>query len=195
MTIPQIKTASRSDQDNVMGPLIMAFVQDPLMRWFFPEGHRYLKDFGPLTLAIGEKAFENETALYVEDDSGAALWLPPGVDVDEEKAGGLVEELFEGEKKDSVFKMLEEMGNYHPHDDPCWYLAVLGVDTNRQGEGRGALLMKDVLKRCDEDRTLAYLESSNPQNVSFYERHGFEIMGQINCGNPEPVHPMIRAPR
>ena len=29
----------------------------------------------------------------------------------------------------------------------------------------------------------AYLESSNPRNMSLYERHGFESMGKVQIGD------------
>ena len=33
----------------------------------------------------------------------------------------------------------------------------------------------------------AYLESSNPKNMSLYERHGFESMGRIQIGDSPPA--------
>lgn len=48
-----------------------------------------------------------------------------------------------------------------------------------QGKGFGAVLMQHALTPCDRDRTLAYLESSNPKNVPLYERYGFESLGTI----------------
>ncbi len=50
-------------------------------------------------------------------------------------------------------------------------------------EGLGALLMKHALRRCDEQGSVAYLESSNPRNISLYERHGFKIIGRIQSGS------------
>jgi len=35
--------------------------------------------------------------------------------------------------------------------------------------------MRHALARCDEESALAYLASSNPRNISLYERHGFEM--------------------
>ncbi len=86
------------------------------------------------------------------------------------------------------------MGQYHPHE-PHWYLAVLGVDVSRQGKGLGSLLMKHTLARVDAERMPAYLESSNPRNIPFYETHGFEVIGRIQSGATPVVTPMLRRGR
>jgi ribosomal protein S18 acetylase RimI-like enzyme len=39
------------------------------------------------------------------------------------------------------------------------------------------------------------LESSNPANISLYERFGFEVMGRIQTETSPPMHPMLRAAR
>jgi ribosomal protein S18 acetylase RimI-like enzyme len=69
------------------------------------------------------------------------------------------------------------------------------VEPNAQGRGLGAELMRHAVARCDEERALAYLESSNRRNISLYLRHGFEIMGEIRIGAAPLVTPMIRRPR
>ena len=46
---------------------------------------------------------------------------------------------------------------------------------SKQGQGKGAAMLKPVLEICDEQGLGAYLESSNPRNLSFYYRLGFEI--------------------
>lgn len=196
MSIPEIKSsANDADKERILSTLTLAFAQDPLMRWFFPDGHRYLSDFPRFLEAFGGNAFPNDQAYFVGDHDGAALWLPPGVHVDEEKAIETMTTTVDQAVLEQAAGLLEKLDDYHPHDEPCWYLAVLGIDINKQGRGLGALLMKDVLARCDETGTLAYLESSNPRNVSFYQRHGFEIMDELSLGNPEPLTPMIRHPR
>ena len=46
-----------------------------------------------------------------------------------------------------------------------------------------------------QEGALAYLESSNPRNISLYERHGFEVMGEIQVGAGPLMTPMLRQPR
>ena len=58
--------------------------------------------------------------------------------------------------------------------------------------GLGTVLMKHALRRCDEEGVPAYLESSNPRNISFYERHGFKIVGRIQSGSSPVLTPMLR---
>lgn len=196
MDIPQVKTATLDDKDKCLATLTMAFAQDPIARWMFPQAHDYLKNFANMAMMLAGAAFENGGAFYVEDFSGAAMWLPPGVDADESAGEAFIANAdLSEEMLGNLMKLMEEIDKYHPHDFPIWYLGMLGTDVTMQSKGRGALMMKEVLPRCDADGVVAYLESSNPQNVPFYERHGFEVMGEIWVGQPQAFTPMIREPR
>ena len=62
-------------------------------------------------------------------------------------------------------------------------------------EGWGAALMRHALARCDREALPAYLEASKPQNVPFYQRFGFEVLGEIQVGAAPPLTPMLRQPR
>ena len=55
--------------------------------------------------------------------------------------------------------------------------------------------MRHAVARCDREGALAYLESSNPRNISLYLRHGFEVIGEIRVGAAPLVTPMLRRPR
>jgi hypothetical protein len=52
-----------------------------------------------------------------------------------------------------------------------------------------------MLVRCDEAGLGAYLESSKPENVPYYQRFGFAVTGQIDLPDGPPLWPMWRAPR
>ena len=95
----------------------------------------------------------------------------------------------------AILGVLEQMDNYHPHDEPIWYLPAIGVEPAGQRKGLGSALLKHTLQLCDEMGTRTYLESSNPANIPLYERHGFEVIGRIEVGAAPPVHPMIREKR
>ncbi|WP_209434992.1 hypothetical protein [Pedobacter ginsenosidimutans] len=52
--------------------------------------------------------------------------------------------------------------------------------------------MTEALKAVDRDGLIAYPESSNPKNISLYQRHGFEVIGEIQSGNSPILRPMLR---
>ena len=146
------------------------------------------------TLAFGGGAFANDSAHCTDDCAGAALWLPPNVHPDEDALGKIVERTVAGSVRGHLLTMLEQMGQYHPAE-PHWYLPLIGVDPAHQGKGYGGALLTHALQRCDRDRTLAYLESTNPRNITLYQRHGFTAIGQIQVGTSPVMVPMVRHPR
>jgi GNAT superfamily N-acetyltransferase len=74
--------------------------------------------------------------------------------------------------------VLETMKRDHP-EESHWYLGVIGSDPTVRGEGFGQALMQSRLDRCDHERAPAYLESTNPDNVPYYQRFGFEVTRAI----------------
>ena len=69
------------------------------------------------------------------------------------------------------------MSRYYPNE-PHWYLPLLGVDPLHHGKGFGSALIQQTIVLCDRGNKFAYVESSNPKNIPFYERHRFELLAQ-----------------
>jgi GNAT superfamily N-acetyltransferase len=83
----------------------------------------------------------------------------------------------------------------HPHDEH-WYLALLAVDPLRQRTGLGGTLVGRTLDRCDREGLPAYLETTKEENIAWYARHRFALVGQlrpIRAG--PPIWTMRREPR
>jgi ribosomal protein S18 acetylase RimI-like enzyme len=139
-------------------------------------------------------SFEHGTAYVSADFRGTALWLPPGVNPNGEALERVFRDTARADHLADLLATFDEMEQRHP-DEPHWYLPMIGVEPHAQGKGLGAELMRHAVARCDQERTLAYLESSNPRNISLYLRHGFEVMGEIRIGAAPPVTPMLRRPR
>ena len=93
-----------------------------------------------------------------------------------------------------MFAMFEQMDAFHPRE-AHWHLPLIGVDPAHRGKGIGSALLRHVLRTCDRQKVLAYLEATSSQNVSLYERHGFEALGSIQVADAPPVVPMVRKPR
>ncbi|MFN3232949.1 MAG: GNAT family N-acetyltransferase [Alphaproteobacteria bacterium] len=185
---------AQADRDAVFKTLTLAFAGDPATRFLYPEPERYLKYQADSLELFGGKAFDEGTAYAIDDMGGVALWLPPGVQADGEVLADYMKKTTHPDRVDEAFGALGVMDDYHPKE-PHWYLAVLGVDPSRQGGGLGGKLLTHMLARVDEERLPAYLESSNPRNVSLYLRFGFEPQGTIELGGKPIMTPMLRPAR
>jgi ribosomal protein S18 acetylase RimI-like enzyme len=189
-----VRSTPLTERDSAIQTIVLAFAADPMARWSWPSAEQYLTYMPKLARAFGGRAFEHGSAHSTDTLSGVALWLPPGVGPDEEELMRLVQQSVAESLRPEVFQVFEEMGTYHPAE-PHWYLPLIGVDPAHQGKGLGAALLKLALDQCDRDRVPAYLESSNPRNISLYKRHGFESLGTIQVGSSPTLVPMLRTPR
>lgn len=97
-------------------------------------------------------------------------------------------------KLDDLLEVFSQMDAAHPAT-PHWYLPWFGVDCAVQGQGLGSQLMAPCLEIVDREHLAAYLDSTNPRDVSFYERHGFEVTGRWQAGDSPPIISMLREPR
>jgi ribosomal protein S18 acetylase RimI-like enzyme len=182
------------EQSRALDTLVLAFSADPVIRWLYPEARQYLTHFPGFLAAFGGKAFAEQTVWRLEAFSAVALWLPPRVDLDGNAIVAVLTETVAPEKHEDALAVLAQMDDAHPRF-PHWYLAWFGVDGAVQGQGLGGELMKHCLRIVDEDHLPTYLDSPNPRNISFYERHGFEVTGEAQAGACPPIVSMLRAAR
>jgi ribosomal protein S18 acetylase RimI-like enzyme len=189
-----VTTVAPSDAERAVAVIVLAFGGDPAARWTYPDPHDYLTHFPAVVRAFGGGAFAAGTAHRVGQFAGAALWLPPGVHPDESAMGAALERGVAAARLNEIGAVFERMRSYHPRE-PHWYLPLIGVDPARQNQGHGSALLRHALALCDRDRAPAYLESSNPANISLYERHGFVVLDTIQVGSSPRISPMLRTPR
>ncbi len=66
----------------------------------------------------------------------------------------------------------------HDPDEPHSHLGPLAVDATLQGRGIGTRVMGEYCARLDAAGQVGYLETDKPENVRFYERHGYTVTGE-----------------
>lgn len=189
-----VATVAEADEAKAIATVALAFATDPMMRWSFPDPAKYMAVVPDFIRAFGGGAIAEGTADVAGDFAAVALWLPPGIEPDGEAMGRIIEAHMPPEKMEDGGGLVEQMNKFHPHE-PHWYLPLIGTDPALQGKGFGADLMAHAIWRCDERGETAYLESSNPANVPFYERFGFKVMGEIQQGSSPRLIPMLRQAR
>ncbi len=184
-----------------------AFEQDPLMKWVFPDDAVRVKSLRRWWAFFLDHQPPGSELHGTRIDGCVAYWQPPQSKKDISK--GPEEADRGGSEGQMVFvaMMSELLGELAPSrmealgqmqqarlSEPHWYLAVLGTSPNQQSKGLGGRVLAPMLNRCDRIGELAYLESSNPANVGFYRRHGFEPLGEFTLGDGVLITPMSREP-
>jgi ribosomal protein S18 acetylase RimI-like enzyme len=191
-----IRKARREDIPSMGQMLARAFHDDPIVDWVFQDEDRrpkYTRRFfeGRARVLIGQRE------IYLAEDSAAAAmwarpdeWRDPPLQAFKELAiltPGV------GRRAVQVMRGLIEVESRHPKE-PHWYLAVLGTEPTRQGEGLGSALLGEVLEHCDRDEVPAYLETGTERNVAFYTRHGFKVRDEFRLPKGPPIWLMWRDP-
>jgi GNAT superfamily N-acetyltransferase len=194
MASPSVTEMTPADQAAATQTIVLAFAADPMARWTWPSAHQYLEAMPRMVRAFAGEGFSLGTAWCTDGYGAAAMWLPPGAHSDEDGLGAVIDSTVDKALRAETDPIFERMAEYHP-TEPHWYLPLIGADPARQGEGLGEALMAHALDRVDRDHAPAYLESSNPRNIPFYQRHGFEILGEIQVGSSPTLVPMLRPPR
>ncbi|MER7759391.1 GNAT family N-acetyltransferase [Streptomyces sp. NPDC097619] len=193
----EIRQAGQDDRDAVASLLDVAFREDPVSSWVFPDpDHRarvhgkFLGVFVDVTLAEGRVD-------YAADGSAAALWLriPAGEPEGEDEIPALMRRTADpdNERCELVGRLT---GAVHPTAEEHEYLLMIGVDPDRQGQGLGTELMAPVLERCDREGVPAYLEASSERSRELYERLGFAFTGTaVRLPEGPLMWPMWRKPQ
>jgi GNAT superfamily N-acetyltransferase len=183
--------------------LARAFFGYDLMVYAAPDPSRRERGVTALYDAILRDCFRLGEVHVTREGDGAACWLPPGVGMPslwrQIRSGMLRMPLRFGWHAFQRLVPYDTVARTLHHEYaamPNWYLAAIGVEPQRQGQGVGGALMQPILQRADDSKLPCYLETHRPDNVRLYERHGFEVMEQAAVpGHPIPVWAMLRRPR
>jgi ribosomal protein S18 acetylase RimI-like enzyme len=183
-----------AEVNHAIATLVLAFEADPVARWMYHAPDQYLLHIPRLFRALGASSFEAGAAHCSPDGAGVAIWLPAGVHGDSAPVEAVLADSVPGDMQRDVSALFEMTERYRP-SEPHWYLSLIGVEALHRNKGYGAALLEHGLHQCDREHLTAYLWSSNKQNTSLYQRHGFEVVATIQVGSSPPIFPMLRRSR
>ena len=194
----RVRQALRGDLADIAELWIDAFAADPYLRWIQPDDARW-PAFGRawFDFILG-LTFERGHTYVADPVDVAVAWVPPDLALvgpgDIERGAAILAEHGGAERSEQALAMILEARG-HALEVPHWTLQYIGVRSSRTGSGLGRLAVEPCLAECDNDGLPCGLVSTNPRNVPFYNRLGFEIDAEVR--GPDPVvslRPMSRAP-
>ncbi|HEY1739848.1 MAG TPA: GNAT family N-acetyltransferase [Acidimicrobiia bacterium] len=197
MAVDDVRRAERRDIDALATTLALAFDDDPLTTWLFPDAAARRRKLPAFFRALLRASLPFGEVYTASDAHAAAIWNPPGTFpmgwYKDAKLGVTTARLV-GLRLSSIAGGLLYFQSHHPKERH-WYLQMLGTQPDWQGKGVGSAIIAPVLERCDRTGERVYLESSKEQNIPFYARHGFEVTDEVHIPRGPTVWAMWREPR
>jgi ribosomal protein S18 acetylase RimI-like enzyme len=195
--VTEIRLAALEDAPELGRVFGLGFEDDPVLSWVFRDPGRVEKLTAMFTFLLREDFVPPGSTWCT--DGAAAAWRPPGeAERGDEHLDRFFAAMSAAPTTDDDFTRLAAMGEAveaaHP-TEPHWYLGVIATLPERRARGLGTTLLEAALQVVDESHRPAYLESSNPRNITIYERHGFEVTGRIHIDDGVWMTPMWRAAR
>jgi GNAT superfamily N-acetyltransferase len=193
--VSDITLATAADADEVARILAAGFADDPVMSWLFSPERRAEKLAAFFTF-LAREALVSMGATFVLGGS-CASWAPPNPPAWPADRSAHYAEALGPVCTAGDFERMQILGDVvdkaHPRQ-PYWYLGFLATVPEQRGQGLGAHLLEQGLTTVDAARLPAYLESTNPRNVTLYERHGFRATGRLALPGGPSLIAMWREP-
>lgn len=194
MSTQTIATAQETDLPRVVDTLTAAFLDDPVFNWLCPDPERRRATYSGWFSVITHAILPRKSIFTTADGDGATVWVPPGQPIADDMEAFASSMMAVSPADAERFGTLLGISEEYKPEDPHWYLFFIGTVPDRQGQGLGSALLRDVLDHCDRDGIPAYLESTCEQNRRLYERHGFTVTAELNLPNGPTGFAMWRDP-
>ncbi|KAI9865282.1 MAG: hypothetical protein M1824_003436 [Vezdaea acicularis] len=195
---PLVREVTKPEYHAAAVTLAEAFVKDHVIRYVIDT-----PDMATCTeakkYALHTEVFDYIVAAHIQrglvttvgpNYAGVAIWMVPGSKMDDWKlllTSGLwrLNYKFSREGRVRFFNEFlpllartkaEVLG---PREDESYYLVYLGTKPDAQGKGYGRTLIEHITDKADQEGRPCYLESSAGENITFYQRRGFEVVRTI----------------
>lgn len=179
-----------------------AFLNDPLSLYAESDAAkrtRFITKLCTDSLRYGQRHGQVFRAGLANSLKGVAMWLPPqkpSVDLVKMLQAGAISWPFTfGWSTFSRFNHCQELCEQHHKKlmpEPHWYLMILAVDPESQGQGVGSKLLQPILTKADQEKLPCYLETYNQANLAFYARYGFKTVEELTISSGGPSVWMLR---
>lgn len=154
--------------------LTQAFYNYPVFVYVYPDDLERKDKLPHFFKSMVHKGLQQgEVYATSADMAGVTVWLPPGI------PGGL-SGAYQVDK--AAYERFSYYGScvygvrqkYAPADH--WFLELIGVVPEAQGNGYASRLLRPMLERADRENLPCYLDTEVEKNVTLYEHFGFRVL-------------------
>jgi GNAT superfamily N-acetyltransferase len=188
-----VRKASSADFSRLCRTAVEAFVDDPVMRWFWPDDEEYFAGNGSVMHSAFRRWLAHEQTYTTDDCVAVAAFVPvgrPSVDLPPEP-----NEVPPSADLLARFAAIGAIIAENTPSEPHWYLNLLATHPHWQRQGLGVLVMTPIVEACDRDGLPLYLETETVENVAYYSHLGFTVRSEWDVPLDGPhMWGMIRPP-
>ena len=179
------------DVDRVARVLARAFAwHEPWGDWAMPDpSDREQRIFDRFRWDLLER-FIPEGECWTIGGASATMWIPPGVEALATRRSEADYASY-GEVADAMREGDELIATLKP-DVEHWYLDTIATDPDLHGQGLGGRLLDHDLAIRDANGQASALDTHTDDNIAFYGRRGFEVVGEGQLRGGPPVIMMFR---
>lgn len=179
--LTMIRPATTEDLPRVVEILTAAFSTYVWTTWTIPST-RFEERLSELQAIYIEHFAMTHGVVYVNDDlTAVAAFIPARMPEPQPKVYERIAALH-GDRFAAIAEAEQVLASKRPPHD--WVLAAAGVDPRFQRQGLGQQVCLAGLHRIAADNQRCLVETSEPPNVTFYKRLGFEVLHRVETGGP-----------
>lgn len=182
-----IRRADESDIPRVARTTSLAFADDPVLRWLFPDDDHYETTHQAVFGSIARRWLATESLWCTDDAVAIAGWVPPGRP--EVEVASTAPRVEHPQWRLERLAALGELMAANTPDEHHWYLNMLATHPDWQRQGLGAALMEVVFEITAADGLPCYLETETAELVGYYRHHGFDVRSEWDVRTTESDGP------
>ena len=117
-----------------------------------------------------------------EQHYGVSIWSKPQSDEEQQLTSQLKKQFIRQNMGEQAYQTYQDICDFMSQKSSSliapnsWYLSIIGILPEFQGQGLGPGLVESVLEKTDQLGVPTYLETFTPRNKTFYFRLGYEVV-------------------
>lgn len=159
--------------------LARGFFDDPMWSFILPTPQNRLQVLTAMFEVFVQDGINRGEVLLAPKEQGVIVWYPACISVFGDAFADIETEISAiaahfgavkaVERLEKIGRKVQPKAPTIPHHEIFW-IALL---PEARGKGVGNRLLRPVLDDADAENVGCYLVSSNPRNITVYQRHGF----------------------